>query len=98
MAEDGGQIEVGLGVNLEDFNAGIAFAEQQIGKLERAKIAVKTDNRQLHDLNVVIGSKIDHYGELQRVVSKPVKPIYDGNALSAGINDIKAFRRELAGL
>jgi tape measure domain-containing protein len=48
--------------------------------------APKVDLRGLHELNAVIDSKIDHWGQLGALVSEGIRPTVDLRSLESGLN------------
>ena len=99
MAVEAGQIYVSVDAEINSFNRKMQVVDGELGKLKRqSAIAIPVDNKQLHGLNDLIDKKIVHLGVLRKEASIPIKPLYDPTSLSAGINQVKAFRSELAGL
>jgi tape measure domain-containing protein len=96
MAVDGGQIYIDIDARIDNFNRRMYQVDNELGKLKRqSAIAIPVDTKQLHGLNDLIDKKIKHIGELRKEASIPIKSLYDPTSLSAGINQVREFRREL---
>jgi tape measure domain-containing protein len=96
MAVDGGQIEISIDARIDNFNRKMYQVDNDLNKLKRqSAIAIPVDTKQLHGLNDLIDKKIVHLGVLRKEASIPIKPLYDPTSLSAGINQVREFRREL---
>jgi hypothetical protein len=66
-----GTLEIGLGLNTSQYDAGIKSAKDQLSSLEQKVITPKVDHRPLDALNQHLTVKENHYDKLNKKIIAP---------------------------
>jgi tape measure domain-containing protein len=66
-----GTLEIGLGLNTSQYDAGIKSAKDQLSSLEQKVITPKVDHRSLDALNQHLTVKENHYDKLNKKIIAP---------------------------